>query len=295
MSSKNNVCFFNGESANSVPVDDRGLSYGHGLFETIRLSNGSAPLWNYHFSRLTGDAAKLGIKIDGHLLQGYLEQLIMACPADGVIKVIVTAGSGGRGYRSSSLDPNYLLQWFPLSDYPVSHQTLGIALKHCQHPLSHSPQLAGIKHLNRLDQVVARSEWEGQYSEGLMLDQQGNVVEAVSSNLFFYREGVWLTPKLDQCGVKGVMRQYLMEELMMEQLIGQPMKQQLPSSSNQVEEVTCSLDLLLSSEEVFVCNSIIGIWPVLSLESRGSWPLGQHTVRLQNSLYKALPHYESSL
>ena len=149
MSSKNNVCFFNGESANSVPVDDRGLSYGHGLFETIRLSNGSAPLWNYHFSRLTGDAAKLGIKIDGHLLQGYFEQLIMACPADGVIKVIVTAGSGGRGYRSSSLHPNYLLQWFPLSDYPVSHQTLGIALKHCQHPLPHSPQLAGIKHLNR--------------------------------------------------------------------------------------------------------------------------------------------------
>ena len=286
MSNKSNVCFFNGEPVNSVPVDDRGLSYGHGLFETIRLSNGSAPLWNYHFSRLTSDATKLGIKIDGHLLQGYLEQLIMACPTDGIIKIIVTAGSGGRGYRSSSLCPNYLLQWFPLSKHPVCHQMLGIALKHCLHPLSHSPQLAGIKHLNRLDQVVARSEWGEQYPEGLMLDQQGNVIEAVSSNLFFYREGVWLTPKLDQCGVAGVMRQYLMEQLI---------RQQSPSASNQVEEATCSLDLLLSSEEVFVCNSIIGIWPVLSLESRGSWSLGQHTERLQNSLYKALPHYESSL
>ena len=128
-----------------------------------------------------------------------------------------------------------------------------------------------------------------------MLDQQGNVIEAVSSNLFFYREGVWLTPKLDQCGVKGVMRQYLMEELMLEQQIGQSTEQKLPGLSNQVKEVTCSLDLLLSSEEVFVCNSIIGIWPVLSLESRGSWSLGKHTERLQNSLYKALPHYGSSL
>ena len=282
MSSKNNVCFFNGEPANSVPVDDRGLNYGHGLFETIRLSNGSAPLWNYHFSRLMDGAAKLGIKVNGHTIQSYLEQLIMACPANGIIKIIVTAGSGGRGYASSSLHPNYLLQWFPLPAYPVSHQTLGIALKHCHHPLSHSPQLAGIKHLNRLDQVVARSEWEGKYTEGLMLDQQGNVVEAVSSNLFFYREDVWLTPKLDHCGVAGVMRQYLMEQL-------------IPSSSYQVKEATCSLGLFLSSDEVFVCNSIVGIWPVLSLESQGAWPLGQHTVRLQNSLHKALPHYEKGL
>lgn len=291
MSSKSNVCFFNGEPVNSVPVDDRGLSYGHGLFETIRLSNGSVPLWNYHFSRLTGGAAKLGIKIDRQLVQSYLEQLTTACPADGIIKVIVTAGSGGRGYRSSSLRSNYLLQWFPLPEYPATHQQLGITLKYCQHPLSHSPQLAGIKHLNRLDQVVARAEWEDEYTEGLMFDQQGNVVEAVSSNLFFYHEGVWLTPKLDQCGVRGVMRQYLMEELMMEQLI----KQQSPSSSNQVEEVTCSLDLLLSSDEVFVCNSVIGIWPVLSLEGQGAWPLGRHTLRLQNSLYKAFSYYESGL
>ena len=290
MSSKSNIYFINGKPAKTVPVDDRGLSYGHGLFETIRLSNGTAPLWSYHFSRLIGGATKLGIKIDAQLLESYLEQLTTACPADGIIKIIVTAGSGGRGYRSSSLYPNYLLQWFPLPDHPPSHQQLGIALKFCMHPLSHSPQLAGIKHLNRLDQVVARAEWEDEYTEGLMLDQQGNVVEAVSSNLFFYREGVWLTPKLDQCGVKGIMRQYLMEQLM-----EQSTEQKSTNFSLQVEEATCSLDLLLSADEVFVCNSIIGIWPVLSLEERGSWPLGAHTIRLQNSLYKALPHYESGL
>jgi len=286
MSSKNSICFINGEPANTVPVDDRGLNYGHGLFETIRLSNGSVPLWSHHFSRLTGGSAKLGIKIDNRLLQSYLEQLTTACPADGIIKIIVTAGSGGRGYRSSSLHPNYMLQWFPLPEHPASHQQLGITLKFCQHHLLHSPQLAGIKHLNRLDQVVARAEWEDEYTEGLMFDQEGNVVEAVSSNLFFYSEGTWFTPKLNQCGVKGVMRQYLMEELM---------EPQSPSFSSQVEEATCSLDLLLSADEVFVCNSVVGIWPVLSLEGRGTWSLGQHTLLLQNSLYKALPHYKSGL
>ena len=291
------ICFLNGEPTNLVSVADRGLCYGHGLFETIRLSNGLMPLWDYHQSRLRRGANSLLIALDDDLLQGYLEQLRVACPEKGIIKIMITAGLGARGYRASNSPPSYILQWHPQPEHPKNYQQYGITLKLCQHRLASSPQLAGIKHLNRLDQVIARSEWDDEYEEGLMLDQQGNVIEAVSSNLFFYRDGSWFTPKLDQCGVAGVMRQYIMEELCTDSF----------SSLSKIEETTCSMDDLLSADEVFICNSVNGIWPVLSLENmalenlasenlalsnQSSWSLGQQTLALQAALYKTLPEYE---
>lgn len=277
------ICFLNGESTSQISVSDRGLSYGHGVFETMRLSDGSIPLWELHHARLSAGAVALSIPLDNGLLQDYLEQLKTVCPDNGIIKIIVTAGSGNRGYRAANTTPSYLLQWFPLPDYFNSHRQQGISLKLCQHRLSSSPQLAGIKHLNRLDQVIARSEWSDEYDEGLMLDQQGNVIEAVSGNLFFYRDGSWSTPKLDQCGVAGVMRQYIMEDLFCN--IAQ-------LSPSEIIETTCSLDSLLGAEEVFICNSVIGIWPVLAVEDQSSWSLGQQTLALQAALYKSLPAYE---
>lgn len=288
------ICFLNGESSNLISVIDRGLCYGHGLFETIRLSDAQMPLWDYHYQRLRKGAHSLSISLDNHLLQGYLDQLIANCPDNGIVKIMITAGRGDRGYRLSNTSPNYLLQWFPLSDYPRHYQRCGVTLKLCQHRLASSPQLAGIKHLNRLDQVIARGEWGDEYEEGLMLDQYGHVIEAVSGNLFFYRDGAWFTPKLDQCGVAGVMRQYIMEELCNVSL----------SSLSKIEEVTCLLDDLLSADEVFICNSVNGIWPVLSLENlvpgnpglanQSSWSLGPQTLALQAALYKSLPAYLNS-
>ena len=288
------ICFLNGESTNLISVSDRGLCYGHGLFETVRLSDTLMPLWDYHHLRLRKGANSLSISLDDHLLQGYMDQLIANCPDNGIVKIMITAGSGSRGYRLSDTNPNYLCQWFPLPDFPNNYQRCGVTLKLCQHRLASSPQLAGIKHLNRLDQVIARSEWSDEYEEGLMLDQQGNVIEAVSGNLFFYRDGSWFTPKLDQCGVVGVMRQYIMEELC----------NVSSGSLSKIEEANCSLDDLLSADEVFICNSVNGIWPVLSLENlvpeipalenQSSCPLGQQTLALQAALYKALPAYMNS-
>lgn len=275
--SQSPICFLNGESTSLLSVTDRGLCYGHGLFETVRLSDGVVPLWNYHQSRLRRGANSLSIRVDDGLLQDYLEQLKTACPENGIIKIIITAGTGTRGYRALNTAPSYLLQWYPQPEYPKNYQQCGITLKLCQHRLASSPQLAGIKHLNRLDQVIARDEWGDEYEEGLMLDQQGNVIEAVSGNLFFFREGSWFTPKLNQCGVAGVMRQYIVDELV--------------NSPSKVEETTSSLDNLLSADEVFICNSVNGIWPVLALENQASWPLGQQTLALQQTLYKSLPAY----
>ena len=279
MSESEYLCFLNGEQTSTVAAQDRGLAYGHGLFETIRLVDRSAPLLRYHLSRLISGADTLGLAIDQSLLEHYIQQLVEASPADGIIKIIVTAGCGGRGYyRATAVKPTYVLQWFPFVDCDAFRRQQGIDLEYCQHQLPHSPALAGIKHLNRLDQVMARAEWQDDFAEGLMQDQQGNVVEGVSSNIFIYQHGLWITPNLDQCGVSGVMRQYLLEEL-------------LPRCSFQVMETNISIDQLLSAEEVFICNSIVGIWPVVSLEGQGEWSLGKNTLKVQGMLYKELPCY----
>jgi 4-amino-4-deoxychorismate lyase len=280
MSEREYLCFLNGEQTSAVSAKDRGLAYGHGLFETIRLADKSAPFLRYHLSRLISGANRLGLVVEPSLLERYIDQLVKASPADGIIKIIVTGGCGERGYhyRASAEKPTYLLQWLPFVDCNPSYRQQGIALKHCRHRLPYSPVLAGIKHLNRLDQVMARAEWDEEFVEGLMQDQQGNVVEGVSSNLFIYQQGSWLTPNLNQCGVSGVMRQYLLEEL-------------LPRCSFHVVETNISFDQLLSAEEVFVCNSIVGIWPVLSLEEEAIWPLGQNTLKLQGMLYQEFPCY----
>ncbi len=280
MNNSENFCLFNGKPLGSVPTDDRGFCYGHGLFETARLDKGVIPLWGLHLSRLTRGARALGLSVDVELLGHYLEQLMEVCPGNGIIKVIVTAGNGGRGYyRDPVLQPNYVLQWFPLPSHPSNYRYEGVSLKLCEHRLPLAPRLAGIKHLNRLDQVIARAEWDDEYPEGLLLDQQQNVIEAVSSNLFFYSGGTWFTPKLDQCGVFGVMRQYLLESL-------------LKNSGYSVEEIKCSEAQLLTAEEVFICNSVVGIWPVVALENKSIWPVGQHTIGVQRSLYRALPCYQ---
>jgi 4-amino-4-deoxychorismate lyase len=279
MSNAEYTCFLNGELADSVSTKDRGFCYGHGLFETLRLVNGVAPLWDLHLSRLKSGAVRLGIVIDDQLLDQYCDQLVDVCPADGIMKIVITAGNGGRGYRTDvSLLPNYLLQWFPLTAYPFEYSQQGISLKLCRHQLPNAPSLAGIKHLNRMDQVLARAEWGDDYPEGLMLNQQGHVVEGVSSNLFYRRGEQWCTPRLDQCGVAGVMRQYLLDEL-------------LPGLSISVLIEAISLDELLSVDELFLCNSVVGIWPVLSLENHTVWSLGEETRLIQQQLHQVLPCY----
>jgi 4-amino-4-deoxychorismate lyase len=277
MSDSEYLYFLNGEQAGAVSAKDRGLTYGHGLFETVRLVNGSLPLLRYHLSRIISGADRLGLVIDQLLLQQYIDQLLLASPDNGIIKIIVTAGSEGRGYAcGSSVHLSYILQWFPFLDHSSSYRRQGISLKYCEHRLPHSPALAGIKHLNRLDQVMARAEWQDNFPEGLMRDEQGDVIEGVSSNLFMFQDGWWLTPYLNQCGVAGVMRQYLIDEL-------------LPRSSFQIKEANISVDQLISADEVFVCNSVIGIWPVVTLEGRGRWSLGKNTLQIQENLYEALP------
>lgn len=267
--------FVDGKPQASLSLNDRGLNYGHGLFETMRLSAGQLPLWHYHRQRLVVGADKLGIALDSTRLEAYLQQALEAFPADGMLKLLLTAGLGPRGYRQQSPASTYALQYFPL---PSAAKSTAVRLQCCDYVLPHNAQLAGIKHLNRLDQVLAAAELKDGF-DGLLLDVDGNVVEALSSNVFLFDGQSWLTPGLDWCGVAGVMRRLLCEEI-------------IPSLGQQVVVKPLDLANLVNAHEVFVCNAVRGIQPVCELEGLARWSfqsIGTETEKVIAQLAQTYP------
>jgi len=268
--------FVDGKPQDSLSLHDRGLNYGHGLFETMRLSAGQLPLWTYHRQRLGIGADKLGIALDSPRLETYLQQALEAFPADGMIKLLLTAGVGPRGYRQQTPLSSYVLQYFPL---PTVTEAKAVRLQRCQYALPHNAQLAGIKHLNRLDQVLAAAELKDGF-DGLLLDVEGNVIEALSSNIFLFDGQGWVTPELDLCGVAGVMRRLLCEEI-------------IPSLGQQVRVDPVAMESLINAPEVFVCNSVRGIQPVGELAGLASWSNGLETAKVIAQLAQTYPCFNA--
>jgi len=241
----------NGESCDSLAISDRGLAYGHGVFETIRLCQGRPVLWKQHMERLQQGCIRLGIDVPEHFDSELMKEVRHLCGLDteGVIKIILTAGSGGRGYSAPQVtDSQRIVTLFPLPEYPVD-RTDGVNVISCNYRLPLNPQLAGMKHLNRLDQVLARAEWQDALiAEGIVCDINGNVVEGTMSNLFAVKEDVLLTPSLDQAGVKGIMRDYIL--------------QSADAMGMQSREVRWTVDEFKQADELFLTNSVIGLWPI---------------------------------
>ncbi|PWE44638.1 aminodeoxychorismate lyase [Pseudomonas prosekii] len=260
-------CWVDGQPADALSLKDRGLAYGDGLFETIAVRGGQPVLLERHLARLAEGCARLAINADQALIRHELLTYAGAMGA-GVLKLILTRGDGLRGYAPDpSAQARRILQGNPPAIYPPAHAEQGVRLFPCTTRLSQQPLLAGLKHLNRLEQVIARAEWrDAEHAEGLMLDQAGRVIEGVFSNLFLVRDGVLITADLKRCGVAGVMRA---------ELLFQAESLAIPT---QITDI--SLDQLQWADEVFVCNSVYGIWPVRAYAAL-SWPVGPLTRKLQ--------------
>ena len=240
----------NGTPADQLAVTDRGLAYGDGLFETLRVIDGVAILLERHWQRLTASAQYLGIALP--LTCETLARNIhfVTGGGHGVAKLIVTRGSGGRGYRCPERsDSQWLLQGMPLPEADPEHYQKGVTVRSCQLRLAEQPALAGIKHLNRLEQVMARREWQDEFFEGLMFSQSGYLIEATMANIFMLQGRRLITPALHRCGVRGVMREAVM------QYAG-------ALAALEVVEQECTSDQLMAAESVFICNSVRGIMPV---------------------------------
>jgi 4-amino-4-deoxychorismate lyase len=254
----NGACWVDGVPSTSVNLLDRGLHYGDGLFETLSVRDGRIQLLDYHLQRLRQGCERLSLTMPK--IDTLHDELHHAAKDQGraVLKLIVTRGAGGRGYGPpQDAVPTRIVFRYPQPDYPADNWEQGVRLRVCDTRLGRNPRLAGLKHLNRLEQVLARSEWNAaeDVAEGLMLDEMGLVIEGTMSNVFAEPEaGVLATPALGRCGVAGVMRRHLLEQA---QRVGMTLR-----------IMDMALADLMQAREIFVCNSVIGVWPVMAVGER---------------------------
>lgn len=261
--------WIDGQPATAVNLHNRGLAYGDGLFETIAVHSGRPSLLERHLERLALGCQRLAIEADLPLIRDELTRYASQL-GDGVAKLILTRGDSLRGYAPVAGSPaRRIVQGSPLPAYPAANADQGVRLFACQTRLAEQPLLAGLKHLNRLEQVLARAEWQdAEHAEGLMRDTQGRLIEGVYSNLFLVRDGVLLTADLSRCGVAGVMRAALLQQAA---VLGIPF-----------EVRDLELADLEQADEVFVCNSVYGIWPVRACPAHTlDWSPGPLTRKLQ--------------
>lgn len=236
-----------GRRVESIPADHRGIAYGDGLFETMRAHGGAVPWRDRHLARLRTGARCLGIALpDAGFVAAEIDA--MAAQSEGVLKLVLSRGAGGRGYAPSpQAEPDWQLSSHPL---PASPPAGGIALRWCDLRLSAQPALAGLKHCNRLEQVLARAEWtDPDIHEGLLRDADGDVIGATAANVFALVEGRWITPGIGRCGIAGVCRGWAIEAL-------------------DAREGRLSRPALEAAEAVFLCNAVRGILPVAQLDAR---------------------------
>jgi 4-amino-4-deoxychorismate lyase len=246
----------NGEPRETLPVSDRGLQYGDGLFETIEIRDHRPVFFDRHLKRLEAGCRRLGIPFPARdTLAEEARILCRESSAPAVLKIIVTSGSGGRGYRRpETIQTTRILSLHPYPEHPEVFNTLGINARICETRLGLNPALAGLKHLNRLEQVLARAEWtDPAIQEGIMLNSSGHVIEGTMTNLFYVKKRAVYTASLEQCGIAGIVRGLVM-----------PLAEQHGLT---VTELSYTFEHLMSADEIFVCNSIIGIWPVKQIDS----------------------------
>jgi 4-amino-4-deoxychorismate lyase len=261
----------NGIQSEHIRVFDRGVTYGDGVFRTLLVRTGHPLCWSRHYDKLNADCAALGIVCPPEdILAAEMVKLITGTP-DCVLKVIVTRGESQRGYAiPACMEPTRILMSSPVPRYPANHLTDGVRLHLCATRLAIQPLLAGIKHLNRLENVLARREWNSsEIAEGLMLDMDGNAIEGTMSNLFLLQGNTLFTPDLGRCGVAGVQRQRIMN------LVG--------GLGMAVRVENLSLARIYDAEEMVLCNSLIGVWQVRELAGK-TWQAGQLAARLRRLL-----------
>lgn len=247
------LTLINGSAGTQVAVLDRGLCYGDGVFRTMRIDGGMPRWWEAHLRKLQEDCSHLGLSCPSpEVWQQDMDRL--ALPQSGVMRLTVTRGEGPRGYGPPpSAHPTRIVSVWPggLGDMPGN----GIATRICRLRVGHQPVLAGVKHLNRLENVLARSEWQDpEIREGILLDQAGRVVSGVMSNLFIWQDGVLRTPRLDKCGVAGVARARLMALAV--------------QAGYGVEEADISLGDLYAADELMFTNSLMLLWRASRMENR---------------------------
>ena len=257
----------NGIFKENISVLDRGLAYGDGIFETMnwRVSKSKqiqiygVEYWERHLERLEIGCDKIKIPMPSKdLLNDYKNKILKKSSENGinrgVLKIIITRGVGGRGYKyEPNLKPTIIFLSFPAKSIDQKLYNSGVKVKLCETDILRNKRISGIKHLNRLDSVIARSEWDENYFEGLFVDRLGNLLEGTMTNIFFIKNKVLHFPRLKSSGIEGIMSQVIKEKTNL--------------FFKDFKECDLKFSEINNFDAMFLTNSIIKVIPVKYLEN----------------------------
>jgi len=248
--------WINGVLADALPATDRATQFGDGSFTTARVMGGKVQLLAQHIDRLKAATERLMIAgVDWQALEAEMRHAASSCD-DAVLKVILSRGVGGRGYSPQGChSPSRMVS---LSDYPSHYHRLrqqGVRLALSPVALSQNSLLAGIKHLNRLEQVMIRLHLDQTDAhEALVVDTEGMLVECCAANIFWRKGSQVFTPELSLAGVSGVMRNHIIHLLE-------------EDARFNVSEVKAPPETLRDADEVIICNALMPVLPVIQAEN----------------------------
>lgn len=261
----------NGQKQDKISVRDRALQFGDGVFETFAINNGEALAWDRHISRLLAACLRLGIVCpDSHLLQGEAMSLCKNSQR-AVLKLIISRGEGGRGYQlPQHAQTTRIFSLHDWPEYPPEYEREGIVAGIFGMRLGRNPALAGMKHLNRLEQVLLKKELsETNFAEAIAMDINDEIIEGSMSNIFLVKNDQLFTPDLSYAGVEGIVRASILE-------LSNDIKLKSEIKRLKLEDVH-------DADEIFFCNSLAGIWPVKQIgETR--FGIGPVTRKIQSLL-----------
>jgi len=266
-------CLVNGEISSFVSAGNRGLNYGDGLFETLLIKNGQPIWWQAHMDRLGICCKRLGLNMPPQAKLLREVKTATAGLSSAVVKIVLTRQGQARGYGfDAESDCDRIISAHAIPDNLEEPVLQGRRARICDLRLAVQPALGGIKHLNRLEQVLATAEdYQEGVTEGILLDQEDNVISAISANIFIVMEQRLLTPRLDRSGVRGVFRSQI-----------------LAAFKARCEQRRIQPDFLREAHEVFVCNCVRGIVPITRI---GDWEyaIGPVTRELQSWYHEHQP------
>lgn len=265
----------NGRQQQHITIADRAFQYGDGCFTTMAFRNSQLEFFDAHIARLKLACDSLLIDFDKWLdLESCIVDSIQS-QSDCVVKVMITRGEGGRGYNpAGAVKPNYVISHHPIPANYTLWQTQGISLTTSPIHLAQQPLLAGIKHLNRLEQVLVKQKLaETSYDDAVVCDLQQQIVETSVGNLFWYMKDVWFTADLTESGVEGVMRNQIIAVMR--------------ENGIECRVVSQDISVLQDAQELFVCNSLMVLVPVTSLFN----PNNQKTTHFMVDKTKVIQQY----
>jgi 4-amino-4-deoxychorismate lyase len=256
LEAQNNQYLINGKPSAALSVIDRGITYGDGVFRTFLVKRGVPHHWDLQYQKLTQDCQALGISCPNNDVLMTDIKTLFTDGTDAVAKIIVTRGESSRGYAvPDGIQTSRVVIKFAVPTYPLKNQTHGVKLHLCELKLGLQPKLAGVKHLNRLENVLARMEWkDSSIADGLLLDSNDNVIECTMSNIFARYGNSLITPSLEECGVAGIARTRIIENA--------------KDLDLDVKIEALKLNKLMQADEIIICNSLFGAWQVVSFNGK---------------------------